>query len=98
MAPGEGPAGWEVVHRGEADRALNGLGSPPSGARTRQVLMGNIGADTGLIRMIEVAAANQKPNRSRRVHNIYVDSHPTLTASLGRADMSRTSFAILLAL
>jgi catechol 2,3-dioxygenase-like lactoylglutathione lyase family enzyme len=55
--------GWEVVHRGAADSALARLWSLPSGARTRQVLMGNIGADTGFIRLVEVTGADQKPIR-----------------------------------
>ncbi len=55
--------GWEVIHRGEADRALNALWSLAPGARTRQVLMGDIGADTGFIRLVEVAGADQRPIR-----------------------------------
>jgi catechol 2,3-dioxygenase-like lactoylglutathione lyase family enzyme len=55
--------GWEVVHHGEPDRALNALWSLPSGARSRQVLMRNIGADTGFIRLVEVSGADQAPIR-----------------------------------
>lgn len=52
--------GWEVVHRGPADRALNRLWSLPDSAMTEQVLIRNIGTETGFIRLVRVEGAPQR--------------------------------------
>ncbi len=51
--------GWEVAHRSAPDTSLNALWGLAPGARTEQVLMRNIGARTGFLRLVKVAGAEQ---------------------------------------
>jgi catechol 2,3-dioxygenase-like lactoylglutathione lyase family enzyme len=51
--------GWEVADRGAADTSLNALWGLSPGARTKQVLMRNIGTQTGFLRLVKVAGAAQ---------------------------------------
>ncbi len=51
--------GWEVAHRGAPDTSLNVLWGLSPGARTEQVLMRNIGAQTGFLRLVKVTGAVQ---------------------------------------
>ncbi len=51
--------GWEVADRGAPDTSLNVLWDLSAGARTEQVLMRNIGARTGFLRLVKVAGAVQ---------------------------------------
>jgi catechol 2,3-dioxygenase-like lactoylglutathione lyase family enzyme len=51
--------GWEVADRGAPDTSLNALWSLSPGARTEQVLMRNIGARTGFLRLVKVAGVAQ---------------------------------------
>ncbi len=51
--------GWEVIHRGAPDGSLNALWALPAEARTEQVLMRNIGARTGFLRLVKVTGAAQ---------------------------------------
>jgi catechol 2,3-dioxygenase-like lactoylglutathione lyase family enzyme len=50
---------WEVAARSGPDTSLNTLWGLPPGARTEQVLMRNIGARTGFLRLVKVAGAIQ---------------------------------------
>jgi len=51
--------GWEVADRSAPDSSLNALWTLPPGARTEQVLMRNIGAQTGFLRLVKVSGAAQ---------------------------------------
>jgi catechol 2,3-dioxygenase-like lactoylglutathione lyase family enzyme len=51
--------GWEVADRSAPDSSLNALWGLPPGARTEQVLMRNIGAQTGFLRLMKVSGAAQ---------------------------------------
>ncbi len=52
--------GWEVVARGAPDTALNALWGLDGFARTEQVMMRNIGARKGYIRLVRVFGASQE--------------------------------------
>ncbi len=51
--------GWEVADRSAPDTSLNALWSLPPGAQTEQVLMRNIGAHTGFLRLVKVSGVAQ---------------------------------------
>jgi catechol 2,3-dioxygenase-like lactoylglutathione lyase family enzyme len=51
--------GWEVADRSGPDGSLNALWGLSPGARTEQVLMRNIGARTGFLRLVKVTGAVQ---------------------------------------
>jgi len=51
--------GWEVADRSGPDTSLNALWSLPPGARTEQVLMRNIGARTGFLRLVKATGVAQ---------------------------------------
>ncbi len=51
--------GWEIAARSTPDTSLNAVWGLPSGARTEQILMRNIGAQTGFLRLVKVAGAVQ---------------------------------------
>jgi len=51
--------GWEVAEHGAPDTSLNALWGLPPRARTEQVLMRNIGARTGFLRLVKVTGAVQ---------------------------------------
>lgn len=55
--------GWEVVHRGRPDGALNLFWGLPASARCEQVLLRNIGTRTGFLRLVLVRGAEQRPIR-----------------------------------
>jgi len=52
--------GWECAWRGAVDTSLNAFWSLPPAARTEQVLMRNIGARTGFLRLVKVIGAPQR--------------------------------------
>lgn len=51
--------GWEVAYRGAPDSTLNALWSLPPTARTEQVLMRNVGVQTGFIRLVRARGVDQ---------------------------------------
>jgi catechol 2,3-dioxygenase-like lactoylglutathione lyase family enzyme len=55
--------GWEVADHGAPDPSLNALWGLPAGARTEQVLMRNIGARTGFLRLVKATGVVQSQIR-----------------------------------
>jgi catechol 2,3-dioxygenase-like lactoylglutathione lyase family enzyme len=55
--------GWAVAHRGAPDTSLNALWGLPLRARTEQVLMHNIGARTGFLRLVRATGVVQSQIR-----------------------------------
>jgi catechol 2,3-dioxygenase-like lactoylglutathione lyase family enzyme len=55
--------GWEVAVRGAPDTSLNAFWSLPPGAQTEQVLMRNIGARTGFLRLVKATGVVQTQMR-----------------------------------
>jgi len=51
--------GWEVAGRSAPDMSLNAFWGLPLGARTEQVLMRNVGARTGFLRLVKATGVAQ---------------------------------------
>ena len=55
--------GWETAYRGAPNASLNAFWGLPKGATTEQVLMRNIGTDSGFLRLVRVRGAEQQTIR-----------------------------------
>jgi len=77
--------GWEVLARSAPDNGLNALWRLPAGVRTEQVVLRNIGAVTGYLRLIRVTGAPQVQIRP--------DDQAWETGGINALDMRVTSIA-----
>jgi catechol 2,3-dioxygenase-like lactoylglutathione lyase family enzyme len=82
---------WEIAGRSKADTTLNHLWSLPDGARTEQVLMRDIGTDSGMMRLIRVIGA---PQKRIRPHDQAWETGGISALDLRVADMDATMRAL----
>ena len=83
--------GWEIAARGPADTSLNQLWSLPKDARTEQLLLRNIGTDSGMLRLVVVTGA---PQRRIRPHDQSWETGGIAALDLRVADLDATRRAL----